>query len=61
MAGSLPTSASIWPYRSIFMWLDIRACQDSNGDGIGDLPGLIARLGHFERAGVGALPGPALC
>jgi glycosidase len=42
------------------MWLDIRGGQDSNGDGIGDLPGLISRLDHFQEIGVGALVFPGL-
>jgi glycosidase len=36
------------------MWMDIRGCQDTNGDGIGDLQGLISRLDHFQDAGIGA-------
>ena len=40
---------------SVFMHVDVRAVQDTNGDGIGDLPGLIARLDHFEQVGIGAL------
>ena len=35
--------------------MDLRGCQDSNGDGIGDLPGLISRLDHFQDAGIGAI------
>lgn len=46
--------------RSVFMWLDIRACQDSDGDGIGDIPGLIRRLDHLAETGIGALLFPGL-
>ena len=42
------------------MWLDIRSCQDSDGDGIGDVAGLISRLDHFRDAGIGAFLFPGL-
>lgn len=32
-----------------------RSFQDSNGDGIGDLPGVISRLDHLQELGVGAV------
>ncbi len=32
-----------------------RSFQDSNGDGIGDLPGIIERLDYLQELGVGAL------
>jgi glycosidase len=57
MKATLPED---WPYTSVFMWVDIRSCQDSNGDGMGDLPGLISRLDHFQEVGVGALIFPGL-
>mgnify|MGYP000020592287 CR=1 FL=1 len=44
-----------WPLSSVFMWIDIRGCQDSNGDGIGDLPGITRRLEHVARLGVDAI------
>lgn len=49
-----------WPLSSIFCWLDIRSCQDSNGDGMGDIPGLVSRLDHFQEVGIGALLFPGL-
>jgi hypothetical protein len=32
-----------------------RSFQDSNGDGVGDLPGIAARLDHVDALGVDAL------
>src|SRR5690606_41434373 len=32
-----------------------RSFQDSNGDGIGDLPGILQRLDHIARLGVDAV------
>jgi alpha-glucosidase len=32
-----------------------RSFQDSDGDGLGDLPGVISRLDHLQHLGVGAL------
>ena len=49
-----------WALSSVFMFMDIRGCQDSNEDGLGDLPGLISRLDHFQEVGIGALVFPGL-
>src|SRR5689334_5852368 len=32
-----------------------RSFQDSNGDGVGDLPGILTRLDHLQALGVDAL------
>jgi len=32
-----------------------RSFQDSNGDGVGDLPGITARLDHLATLGVDAI------
>ncbi|EEG07061.1 alpha-amylase family glycosyl hydrolase [Pseudogulbenkiania ferrooxidans] len=44
-----------WMRKSVFMEILVRAYQDSNGDGVGDLPGLIRRLDYLKSLGVGAL------
>lgn len=44
-----------WYANAVFYHIDIRAFQDSNGDGYGDLPGLIARLGYLQDLGVDCL------
>ena len=42
-------------YQHGFMQIFVRAYQDSNGDGIGDLPGLTARLDDLHELGVRGL------
>ncbi len=42
-------------HRTGFMQIFVRAYQDSNGDGIGDLPGLTSRLDYLQDLGVGGL------
>jgi maltose alpha-D-glucosyltransferase / alpha-amylase len=44
-----------WYKDAIIYELHIRAFQDSDGDGIGDLPGLISRLDYIQELGVTAL------
>ena len=44
-----------WYENAIFYGVDVRRYQDSNGDGFGDLPGLINRLDYIQNLGVDAL------
>jgi maltose alpha-D-glucosyltransferase/alpha-amylase len=44
--------AERWFRQGVVYCLDVDTYQDSNGDGIGDLPGLIDRLDHLARLGV---------
>ncbi len=44
-----------WYKDAIFYEVYVRAFADSNGDGIGDLPGLTARLDYLQELGVTAL------
>lgn len=39
-------------HHGAFMEIFVRAYQDSDGDGVGDLRGLISRLDHLQRLGV---------
>jgi maltose alpha-D-glucosyltransferase / alpha-amylase len=43
---------SLWFRTAVFYELLVRAFQDSNGDGIGDFPGLISRLDYLQWLGV---------
>ena len=44
-----------WWQRAVVYQIYPRSFQDSNGDGIGDLPGIISRLDYLQKLGVGAL------
>jgi trehalose synthase len=45
----------LWFRRAVFYEVRVRTFADSNGDGIGDLPGLTSRLGYLQWLGVGCL------
>ena len=51
-SGSGPSMPERWFRQAVIYCLDVDTFQDSNGDGIGDLPGLIDRLDHLARLGV---------
>jgi maltose alpha-D-glucosyltransferase/alpha-amylase len=44
-----------WYQQAVVYCLDVQTFQDSNGDGVGDLPGLVSRLDYLARLGVTAL------
>lgn len=44
-----------WFKQAVFYQVYPRSFQDSDGDGIGDLRGIISRLDHLQRLGVDAL------
>ncbi|MFZ1630831.1 MAG: alpha-amylase family glycosyl hydrolase, partial [Anaerolineae bacterium] len=44
-----------WYRDAVFYEVFVRAFADGNGDGIGDLPGLTARLDYLQALGVDAL------
>lgn len=46
---------TLWWKRKIIYQIYPMSFCDSNGDGIGDLPGIISRLDYLQRLGVGAL------
>ena len=46
---------SAWWRHAVIYQVYPRSWADSNGDGIGDLPGITARLGHLRSLGVDAL------
>jgi maltose alpha-D-glucosyltransferase / alpha-amylase len=44
-----------WYRNAVIYSVDVRLFQDSDGDGVGDLPGLTGRLDYLSRLGVSAL------
>ena len=44
-----------WWKESVFYQIYPRSFQDSNGDGIGDLRGIISRLDYLEELGIDAV------
>jgi maltose alpha-D-glucosyltransferase/alpha-amylase len=44
-----------WYQQAVLYCLDVETFQDSNGDGVGDLPGLLSRLDYLARLGVTTL------
>src|SRR3546814_20303645 len=44
-----------WWQRGIVYQIYPRSFQDSNGDGVGDLPGVLARLDYLVALGIDAL------
>ena len=44
-----------WYQEAIIYCVDVSAYQDSNGDGVGDIRGLISRLDYLARLGVTCL------
>ncbi len=44
-----------WYQEAVVYSVDVGSFQDSDGDGVGDLPGLISRLDYLSRLGVTCL------
>ena len=52
MESPLRTDDPTWYKDAIFYELHVRAFNDSNGDGIGDLRGLLDKIGYLQSLGV---------
>ncbi len=44
-----------WWKNTVVYQIYPRSFQDSNGDGIGDLPGIVSRLDYLKELGIGAV------
>ena len=49
------TDAAPWWKKAVIYQIYPRSFQDSNGDGIGDIPGIISRLPYLEKLGIDAI------
>jgi Alpha amylase, catalytic domain len=49
-----PSAATDWWQKTVFYQIYPRSFKDSNGDGVGDLRGIIEMLPHLADLGVGA-------
>jgi maltose alpha-D-glucosyltransferase / alpha-amylase len=55
MSGNPRSTDSLWFKDAIFYELHVRSFFDSNGDGIGDFPGLIQKLDYLEDLGINTI------
>jgi maltose alpha-D-glucosyltransferase/alpha-amylase len=55
MAGPIKNNDPLWFKDAIIYELSVRAFYDSNGDGIGDFAGLIAKLDYLEDLGINTI------
>ena len=44
-----------WWKKAVIYQIYPKSFQDSNGDGIGDIPGIISRLEYLEKLGIDAI------
>ncbi len=44
-----------WWKKAVVYQVYPKSFQDSNGDGIGDIKGIISRLGYLEKLGIDAI------
>src|SRR5689334_14940774 len=54
-AISFPMKATHWWQTAVIYQIYPRSFQDSNGDGVGDLPGILQRLSYLADLGIDAL------
>src|SRR3984957_1040074 len=53
--GAAVRTQSLWYKDAIIYQLHVRTFCDSNGDGIGDFPGLTQKLDYLQELGVNAI------
>src|SRR5512146_1820252 len=55
MEGKMATNKPLWWQTGIVYQIYPRSFQDSNGDGVGDLPGILRRLDYVQSLNVDAI------
>ena len=51
----MDTSSPSWWRSAVIYQIYPRSFQDSNGDGVGDIPGIVSRLDYLKRLGIDAI------
>ena len=51
----MDTSSPSWWRSAVIYQIYPRSFQDSNGDGVGDIPGIVSRLDYLKRLGIDAV------
>src|SRR5215210_3424039 len=54
-ASSVPRMTPAWWSDAVVYEIYVRSFADSDGDGVGDLPGIRSRLGYLRELGVDAI------
>jgi oligo-1,6-glucosidase len=55
LSGTTPAAANEWWKSAVIYQVYPRSFADSNGDGIGDLPGVVGKLDYLKQLGVDAI------
>ena len=55
LSGAAPATAGEWWKRAVIYQVYPRSFADSNGDGVGDLPGVVGKLDYLQNLGVDAI------
>ena len=51
----IPDTERRWPEGAVVYQIYPRSFMDSNGDGIGDLPGITGKLNYLQELGITAI------
>src|SRR5258708_20189442 len=52
LSDPAPSDPDRWWHGGVFYQIYPRSYADTNGDGVGDLPGIVSKLDHLARLGI---------